>query len=262
MYKMNYYNEKILNIISDNILNYNVNELKDIYEIFNSGETKLIPSSKTKNIYNNFLIEEGVINKQFDLPYYFDFKKAKTIMIIGMDPKGSHNHKDIILNTPYSIQSATENSMNENDYWKIINILGNSYNIYLTDVYKAYFLKGSIASNKNILYKKKNLHAEIIRNEILEVKPYAILCWGKVSRDFVARVVKLKLLNIITKDVNYPYECKGDFNDIRLVAIPHPSGSTHEESFVSFHEANLPNIPYSKKIRPETLANFVLSKLK
>ena len=259
---MNYYNNKIIELIAENILNYSVNELKDIYKIFDEGETKSIVASKTKNIFFNFLKDEGVSNKQFDLPYYLNFNKDKTIMIIGMDAKASHDHNEVVLSTPYYLQSIKGRETNENDYWKIIKILSNTYNIYLTDVYKAYFEKESILSNKIPLYKKNILHAEILKKEILEVNPQAILCWGRESRDLVSKIVNVRPLDVITRDSNYPYECKGEFSNIKLVATPHPSKGTYKSAWLSFYDANLQGIEYSKNNKPEILANFVLSKVK
>jgi hypothetical protein len=259
---MNYYNEEILNLISDNILNIDVHELRSIYDVFNNEGIEKIEVERTKHNYQQFLKDAAVTSVQFDLPYFFDNKKDKTIMIIGMDAKASHSDKLVVLSTPYYLQSIKGRETNENDYWKIIKILSNTYNIYLTDVYKAYFEKESILSNKIPLYKKNILHAEILKKEILEVNPKAILCWGKASRDLVSKIVNVSPLDVITRDSNYPYECKGEFSNIKLVATPHPSKGTYKSAWLSFYDANLQGIEYSNNNKPEILANFVLSKVK
>jgi hypothetical protein len=258
---MNYYNHKILNLIVDNILNLSLDELKDVYSLFDEGGVKEIDALKSKNIYLDFLKQEGVRSRQFDLPYFLNFNKEKTIMIIGMDAKANHDN-DVRLSTPYFLQSSQGRETNENDYWKIIKILSETYNIFLTDVYKAYFQIGDIVSNQIPTYKKDALHSEILKKEILEVKPYAIICWGRESRNLVAKTFKIKLLNVITRDSNYPYKCHGDIGDVKLVATPHPSNSTYKSDWLSFYEANFSGIEYSKQTRPEILANFILDKLK
>jgi hypothetical protein len=48
---MNYYNHKILNLIVDNILNLSLDELKDVYSLFDEGGVKEIDALKSKNIY-------------------------------------------------------------------------------------------------------------------------------------------------------------------------------------------------------------------
>jgi hypothetical protein len=261
MNKQNYFSEKIINLISENILNFNIEEIKDFYKSFNEGKTIEISAEKTKNIYFDFLNNGIVKHKQFDLPYYLDFKKEKTIMIVGMDAKASHEDDSVVvLSTPYYLQSNEGRETNKNDYWKIIKILSNHYNIFLTDVYKAYF-KSTDISNRIPQYKKNNLHSEILKQEIKEIKPSAILCWGKDSRTLVAKIVSVKLLGLISKDSNYPYHCTGGFSDIRLIATPHPSNSTYEKDWISFYNANLSNTPYIKKNRPVDLANFILNKL-
>ncbi len=258
---MNYYNHKILNLIVDNILNLSLDELKDVYNLFDEGGVKEIDALKSKNIYLDFLQQEGVRSRQFDLPYFLNFNKEKTIMIIGMDAKANHDNH-VRLSTPYFLQSIQGRETNENDYWKIIKILSETYNIFLTDVYKAYFQIGDIVSNKIPTYKKDALHSEILKKEILEVKPYAILCWGRESRNLVAKTLDLKLLNSITRDTNYPYKYQGDIGDFKLVATPHPSNSTRLNSWLSFYENNLKDRTYTKQTRPEVLANFILDKLK
>lgn len=255
---MNYYNENILNLLSNDILNLSLDELKSIYKSFENEGVEEISVLKTKNIFRECLSKEGVQCRQFDLPYFMNFNKEKTIMIIGMDAKTNHAN-EIRLSTPYFLQSIQGRETNSNDYWKIIKLLSESYNIFLTDVYKAYFKMGEIVSNKLPVYKNNSLHANFLIKEILEVNPYAILCWGKESRSLVAETLNIKLLNIITRDTSYPYKCQGD---IKLVATPHPSNRTWIESWLSFYENNLKGVIYSKQTRPEVLANFILDKLK
>jgi hypothetical protein len=181
-------------------------------------------------------------------------------MIVGMDAKASHGPDHVVLSTPYYLQSNKGRETNKNDYWKIIKVLSNHYNIFLTDVYKAYF-KSTDISNRIPEYKKSNLHSEILKQEIKEIKPSAILCWGKDSRNLVAKIVGVKLLGLISEDSNYPYHCKGEFNDLKLIATPHPSNSTYENNWISFYNANLSNTVYIKKNRPVDIANFILNKL-
>lgn len=259
---MNYYNENILNLISNDILNLSLDELKSIYKSFENEGVEGISVLKTKNIFRESLSKEGVQSRQFDLPYFMNFNKEKTIMIIGMDAKANHKGDTVVLSTPYYLQSKDGRETNSNDYWKIIKLLSKSYNIFLTDVYKAYFKMGEIVSNKLPVYKNNSLHANILKNEILEVKPHAILCWGRESRSLVAKTFKIKLLNSITRDSHYPYKCHGDIGDVKLVATPHPSNRTYKSDWLSFYEANFSDIEYSKQTRPEVLANFILDKLK
>ena len=59
-----------------------------------------------------------------------------------MDPKSTNpDDEHVLLNTPYSLQTEAGQKTNANDYGDIISSLSKEFNIYLTDIYKAYFLK-------------------------------------------------------------------------------------------------------------------------
>ena len=79
---MNYYNHKILNLIVDNILNLSLDELKDVYNLFDEGGFKEIDELKSKNIYLDFLQQEGVRSRQFDLPYFLNFNKENIFSLL------------------------------------------------------------------------------------------------------------------------------------------------------------------------------------
>jgi hypothetical protein len=257
----NYYNEEILNLISDNILNIHVNELKSIYDIFNNEGIKKIDVGRTNHNYQQFLIDNDISAIQFDLPYFFDNKKEKTIMIIGMDAKASHP-KDVVLSTPYYLQSSVGKNTNNNYYWDIIKILSQYYNIYLTDVYKAYYKQADKESNEIPEYTLQDFHQKILKDEIINiVKPFAILSWGKDSRDFVANIFGLKMNNSITKDnIHIPYTID---NSIKFISTPHPSRRTRLHNWEKFFENNIPqHDPKDNTNRPKHLAELIIESFK
>ena len=267
---MNYYNDKLLSVISQEILDMDTEKLKSIYNSFQKGETLKIKTKEIGANFRKFLIQEGVQHKQFDLPYFFDNKKEKTIMIIGMDPKSTNPHDDhVVLNTPYSLQTEAGQKTNANDYWDIISSLSKEFNIYLTDIYKAYFLKNNLVSNKNIEYITfknnkdvySNFHESILMKEIDEVKPQGILCWGSPSRNLTAKILKIRLQASISIDNNYPYFAASPYEKLKLVATPHPSGLTRDKHWASFYEKNIPTKKYNKVNRPKDLSDMILDKL-
>jgi hypothetical protein len=65
----NYYNEEILKLISDEILDLSIEELKVIYMKFQNEEYEWISSKDTKGVFNSFLSLPSVYHRQFDLPY-------------------------------------------------------------------------------------------------------------------------------------------------------------------------------------------------
>ena len=259
---MNYYNEEILNLISDNILNIDTDELKRIYEVFNNEGIKKIEIERTKHNYQQFLKDAAVNSVQFDLPYFFDNKKEKTIMIIGMDAKASHSDKFVVLSTPYYLQSKAGQNTNKNDYWDIIKILSQDYNIYLTDVYKAYYKQVDSVSNELPHYTEQDFHKNILNDEIIKiVKPLAILSWGKKSRDSVAKIFDLKINNSITKDnIHIPYRIN---NSIKFISTPHPSRRTRSNHWKKFFEMNMPHQDHTDNDnRPKYLAELIMKSLK
>ena len=256
----NYYNEEILNLISDNILNIDTDELKRIYEVFNNEGIEKIEIERTKHNYQQFLKDTAVTSAQFDLPYFFDNKKEKTIMIIGMDAKASHSDEFVVLSTPYYLQSKA--GQNTNNYWNIIKILSQDYNIYLTDVYKAYYKQVNIVSNKITDYTIQDFHKNILNEEIIKiVKPFAILSWGRASRDSVAKIFGLKIPNSITQDnIHKPYTIN---NSIKFISTPHPSGSTRPNHWEKFFEINMPHQdPKDNNNRSKHLAELIMKSLK
>jgi hypothetical protein len=267
---MNYYNDKLLFLISQEILDVDTEKLKSIYNSFQKGETLKIKTEEIGANYRKFLIQEGVKHRQFDLPYFFDNKKEKTIMIIGMDPKSTNpDDEHVLLNTPYSLQTEAGQKTNANDYGDIISSLSKEFNIYLTDIYKAYFLKGILVSSENLEYitfknnngSFSNFHESILMKEIDEVKPQGILCWGRPSRNLTAKILKIKLKASISLDNNYPYFAASPYEKLKLVATPHPSGLTRDKHWASFYEKNIPAKKYSKDNRPKDLSEMILDKL-
>jgi hypothetical protein len=270
---MNYFNDEILSLISQYILNIDSKKLKSIYNAFeHDDENDRIFKCDTGIVndnYRTFLEKKGTKSIQFDLPYYFDNKKKKTIMIIGMDAKSSHTDK-VVLSTPYYLQSETGKNTKKNDYWQIISMMSSEYNFYLTDIYKAYFTNGKLVSNKNPDYtnhrikhenKSPNLHALILMKEIEKVRPYGIICWGDKSRKLTAKTLEIDLkAKKITEDNSDLTESSS--SKIKFAASPHPSGLTRKKHWEIFYKNNIPNKVYNKADRAKDLSDFFINKLR
>jgi len=257
---MNYFNEKIIDLLKNQVLNLSEDQLKEIYQVFDNGGIKEIENQDVHEVFQYFLNQNSVTKKQFDLPYFIDNKKKKTLMIIGMDAKAGHDD-GIVLSTPYYLQAEEGRNTNSNDYWKIIEVLSSEFNIYLTDVYKAYFVQGNVISNTLPSYTSHPIHKELIEKEIAEVKPDAVLCWGKEARDLVANLLHIQLKATISKDdIRMPYKKEIEGVTFSFLATPHPSRLTRPKSWESFFAVNLPGEDYSdSKMRPKLLADFIIS---
>jgi uracil-DNA glycosylase len=140
-------------------------------------------------------------------------------------------------------------------------VLSLEFNIYLTDVYKAYFVQENTISNTIPSYTNHPIHKELIEKEIIEVKPNAVLCWGKEARDLVANLLDIQLKATISKDdIRIPYKKEIAGVSFSFLATPHPSRLTRPKSWESFFGVNLPGEDHSdSKLRPKKLANLIIS---
>lgn len=258
---MNYFNEKIIDLHKNQVLNLSVDQIKEIYQVFDNGGIKEIENQHVHHVFQDFLNQPSVSKKQFDLPFFIDNKKKKTLMIIGMDAKAGHAGDHVVLSTPYYLQAEAGRNTNSNDYWKIIEVLSSEFNIYLTDVYKAYFVQENAISNTLPSYTSHPIHKELIEKEIVVVKPDAVLCWGKEARDLVANLLDIQLKATISKDdIRIPYKKEIEGVTFSFIATPHPSRLTRPKSWESFFSVNLPGEDYSdSKLRPKKLADFIIS---
>ena len=258
---MNYFSEKIITILKNNILDFSETEISEIYQIFASGGIKKIETNSVNSLFRNFLDAEQVSKKQFDLPFFIDNNKNKTLMIVGMDAKAGHTGNHVVLSTPYYLQAEEGRNTKANDYWKIIEVLSTEFNIYLTDVFKAYFVQGNAISNTLTSYTSNSIHKELMKQEIVEVRPDALLCWGREARDLVANLLDIKLKSTISKDdIRNPYVKEIEGVSFSFLATPHPSRLTRPKSWESFFLVNLPGEDYSdSKLRPKKLAEFIIS---
>jgi hypothetical protein len=258
---MNYFNEKIIDLLKNQVLNLSVDQIKEIYQVFDNGGIKEIENQDVHQVFQDFLNRHEVVKKQFDLPFFIDNKKKKTLMVIGMDAKAGHAGNHVVLSTPYYLQAEEGRKTNANDYWKIIAVLSAEFNIYLTDVYKAYFVQGNSISNTIASYSSHPIHKELIEKEIVVVNPDAVLCWGKEARDLVANLLDIKLKATISKDdIRIPYKKEIEGVTFSFLATPHPSRLTRPKSWESFFSVNLPGEDYSdSKLRPKKLADFIVS---
>ena len=77
---MNYFNDNIIDLLLDEVINLNKEELKAVYKVFENGGIQIIDNQNTNKIFQFFLNQSKVAKKQFDLPFFIDNKKKKTLM--------------------------------------------------------------------------------------------------------------------------------------------------------------------------------------
>lgn len=228
---------------------------------YNADEDEILENLKLKNIdvFYNFLkakinAKEDLKHIGIDFPIYFGSlsENNNKIMIVAMDPKRDEGGNEIVsLNSMFSLHSKKEGrETKKQDYWKFIKpILKNNF-VYLTDVYKLYYLTSKLnkkrerkplLSNEDDKYTTKTIHSEILIEEILLVKPKLIIAYGNKAREECAKILGIELKNKITTDyVRDGYKTSIESSDkskvveTKFIAIPHPSKRTWQVAWDCF----------------------------
>lgn len=173
---------------------------------------------------------QDACNLAIDLPVYLVNKSSKVnVMICAMDPLSNHCEKDKIgLWNPFSIlRNPEKHKGSDASNYAFFNTLKNNFNLYITDIYKLYFMSNGTKSNKIGDYKKLTVHREILEQEIKIIKPEFIITLGKTSK-----VALLKIFNrdeklskpILIEGVEV-YEVKNP--DLKIICLPHISGASN-----------------------------------
>jgi len=237
------------------------NGLKDIYDGLNkysNGESISLSSSKITNFKSPFLellnqYGNELTTVAIDFPIFFKSiqNTDETIMICAMDPlpplpennfwrdKKFIQGTDVSLWVPFSLIDDWNNpagSMRTNV--PFFNTLIKKYNLYITDIYKVFYRKGSnnkyISSNqlssftglKNFNYQK--IHAHIVEQEIQIVNPKVIVTLGNKSRNAL-----LSIQQNINGEKQTPIYWGNEpqkylwNNKTQIISLPHISGAAN-----------------------------------
>jgi len=244
-------------LINSEILRISVHdEIKKLIE-----EKLIQPQVGINTIYaalENYFHKQYDRNKEIELPVYhltkndlmgsFSFLQTKNIhsigidfpiqiskglnrpvvMICALDPLRENNegkeNSDLITDwVPFSI---IKNPEKENKYTELENLiffhtLLDSFDIYVTDIYKVFFRENSKISNKISSYTRLSIHNEILQSEIEIIKPAAILTLGNGARDAICNLMGI---NAPTW-TNSVY--KTTVHSLDLVMVPHISGAAN-----------------------------------
>jgi len=261
----NYHCTEILNLISENILKFDLEYLLGLYKCFEKKDYREISIEKIHAPFYNYLSSTIVFNnRQFDLPYFLPYngkEKCKgTLMLLGMDAKGQHGNDYTLLSSPYDIHGKSPKA----EYVDYINVLRTSYNIYLTDIFKAYWSeKDGKASNQNPNYIAESFHKKLLEKEIQILKKskkmVGILTWGEQARNAILDSYNIPInknpsnpKGQISKENLIPYKLT---EKIKLIASTHPGkGNGHRNSYFRFNKLG-------EKWDSEIMANAVVKSL-
>ncbi|WP_445737855.1 uracil-DNA glycosylase family protein [Mariniflexile sp.] len=210
------FNEKIVEIVHSEMLNFSKDEIKWLYKVWFSGESSNGKWIQKKEVINsNQNVPDKAYLRGVDLPFYFGNIEAskKRIMIIGLDPLRSKSafekaeksngnkaniYEDVLLSTPYALHSKAVREGKTNNYWKIIEGLKDDNFIYLTDLYKTFFktnVSSKVTRSYNY-YKQENVSnnsREILLKEIELIKPDVIVTFGNDVKYAIGELVDKKI---------------------------------------------------------------------
>ncbi|WP_312554610.1 uracil-DNA glycosylase family protein [Empedobacter brevis] len=246
--------DEIFELIQKSIINLDNDELKELYNYWNSNEEKRnhIDFKEFKDL-KGWIRNKGIISKnQFstdnavahgiDLPYWFNHQNPENrIMIIGIDPLRSKKEfidikNDVIIGTPYAVHSEKFRKGRTKEYWNFISSLKEQNVVYLTDVFKLYFIDEEKKTRSyNYLfenYRKENL--SILRKEIEILNPTIIITLGKLSFELLTG----KKLKSIVDNVNNTIHIDEEFNSIPIIPLVHLSGAVRKSQKLKFLEMN------------------------
>ena len=222
--KPNYYSKKVLELLNDRIFNLSVETLESIYIKFEEKKYEFIKLDDINSYYKNHIEGNEISKKQFDIPYFLNYKKKntkQTLIVLGLDAKGQHEDDRVLLSTHYDYHNSKPKT-----YSEIIEELRNEFNIYLTDIYKSYWLNYKTPSNKSNKYVNEEFHKEILEQEIniLGNELKGIVTFGDTPRKEILRMYKPKTKKIKITEENFtPYLL--DEKKTKLLPIVHPSNA-------------------------------------
>jgi hypothetical protein len=154
-----------------------------------------------------------------DLPSTFEIDDGvalkKTVVILGQDSKSDQATSKIHLGTPYGLhhKASREVLTRTKVYFEMIcALMERGYRVYLTDVYKIWVCNPQRPFNGASLPRAdKKDFIRILKSELLNVNPVALVAWGNQAAHDVQA---LDLLKALEPGVEY-------------LEFPHPSGAAN-----------------------------------
>lgn len=246
---------KIFQLIQDSIISLEQVDLEELYRYWRSEE-KDKKDARDNNfkkwIQNKSLISscqhapnDSILNG-IDLPFWYENSNPKRrIMIVGIDPlrnKKSFEEcdasisEDVIIGTPYAVHSSKMKIWRTKQYWEFIETLMNENLVYLTDIFKLYFVSNEYKIRSYNFFSKfhRKDSLSVLKREIDIVNPDVIVTLGKLSFELLAGIN----LKSIVKDINETVFIDQEFNDIPIVPLVHLSGTVRKSQKVKFLKEN------------------------
>lgn len=248
--------------------------LDDVYEWlmchFNNeyqlGKIQLKPPVKIDihSLDSSFelLKKKAVRSVGIDFPVHLSKGKERSVMMVcAMDPLRSDSKDKLASNdisywVPFSIinNPSRQTKYSEKENLAFFHTLLETYDLYLTDIFKLFYREGNAVSNTQKEYRRLPVHKEILEAEISMIKPSVILTLGNNARDALCDILNL----------NPPSWsdtiCKTNFTDqLTLVMVPHISGAANGSKSPILNNQRYKDINGNNN---EKYANIILKELK
>lgn len=245
------FQEELYTLLQESVVQVSKEQIEHYYSTWSNNFETIDSVSK-------FILEKTDISNEqnvphnssllgIDLPIWFneqEFGKSK-IMLLGIDPLRNKKifkeykaieESQVIIGTPYAIHDKRMRSGRSKNYWTFIeNLLENNF-VYVTDIFKTFFLinENSIIRSYNF-YKTSNKYSNnLLRKEIELIKPDLIITLGAES---YRNLLGLKNKPKLTKNIA-PGTLEKFNNTTNVLPMVHLSGSTRKKSIIDFIEIN------------------------
>lgn len=186
---------------------------------------KSILSPSFDIVKNNSVRTIGV-----DFPVMISKGENRPVMMVcAMDPlRRDTKHKQPSNNieywVPFSIinNPSGQTKYSEKENLAFFHTLLDTYDLYVTDIYKLFFRKYNRVSNTIRKFRALQVHRTILDAEIQIIKPSVILTLGNNARDAMCEILSLPRPKWTTEI----YTTKNQ-NGIDVVIVPHISGAAN-----------------------------------
>jgi hypothetical protein len=222
---------------------------KDWQANFDSSEKPYLTDVVSKSfVSKSQFLPEDCSTVGIDLPTWFGNFEKKRVFFLGIDPmrKASEFIKngvadienEVIVGTPYAFHHSSFRTKRTKAYWDIIDNLKSNHFVYVTDIFKSFFYTHDDVRSYNYYMSSSTLearesHRKILMHEINSlIKPDLIVTFGALSYKLL---MDQKYAPKLSQPINTLIT---EINSIPVLPLMHLSGSTRENSLVSFFKEN------------------------
>lgn len=227
------YSLEIIELLESNLINpkeglYSQYKALEIYGANDvDSETGFVSKQFLNPEFSTLIQVKESCNLAIDLPVYLANESSKVnIMICAMDPLSNHCEKDKIgLWNPFSVLRKSENySGSDSSNHAFFTPLKNDFNLYITDIYKLYFMYKGKKSNSISSYTNLKLHRTILKQEIKIVSPQFIITLGNASKNALLGIFKDTDSSVIKSSLEGIEVYEINKLEMKIICLPHISG--------------------------------------